>query len=310
MSEPTLDLRTTSVADGVALLQLDRPEARNAINTEMLDELLAHLGEARADDEVRALVVSSTDHMGLSAGADVREQLEPEARCGGWSSSPRSTTSSPDFRSRRSPPATAPASAAGAEIAVCCDLRVGGANLRLRFPGGGARRPGRPRAPGHALRALGREVPAADREGGRRRRGLPLGPRAQGRAGGAHRGGRAAARRSGGRQPAGGGREAQADAARARRRRGPLARSEGEGQVDWAVARAPGLRLPRLNLSRDVSAATRLSSGNCSGRCSTSRSTTSASPHSPSRIGAGEAVDVRASGAIRAVPARRADRLR
>ena len=163
----------------------------------------------------------------------------PRRRCGGWSSSRCSTTSSPRFRSPPSRPATAPASAAGAEIAVCCDLRVGGGNLRLRFPGRGARRPGRPRAPGHALRALGREVPAADGEGGRRRHGLPLGPGAQGGAGGAHRGGGAAARRSGGREPAGGGREAEADAARARRGRGPLA-AEGEGQVTGrAPARAP-----------------------------------------------------------------------
>ena len=57
--------------------------------------------------------ISSTDHMGLSAGADVREQLDAGgAACGGCSSSPCSTTSSPGSRSRRSPPATAPASAA------------------------------------------------------------------------------------------------------------------------------------------------------------------------------------------------------
>ena len=65
-----------SVADGVALLQLDRPQARNALDTELLVELLAHLEDARADERVRALVLSSTDHMGLSAGADVREQLD------------------------------------------------------------------------------------------------------------------------------------------------------------------------------------------------------------------------------------------
>ncbi len=65
---------TTYRAEGpVAVLQLDRPKARNAINTAMLGELLAHLESARSDDEVRALVISSTDQMGLSAGADVRE---------------------------------------------------------------------------------------------------------------------------------------------------------------------------------------------------------------------------------------------
>ena len=65
---------------GVALLRLDRPEARNAINTQMLEEMLGHLAAARDDDGVRVLVLSSTDHMGLSAGADVREQLDAEGR--------------------------------------------------------------------------------------------------------------------------------------------------------------------------------------------------------------------------------------
>ena len=65
---------------GVALLRLDRPDARNAINTGMLEEMLGHLASARDDDAVRVVVVSSTDHMGLSAGADVREQLDAEGR--------------------------------------------------------------------------------------------------------------------------------------------------------------------------------------------------------------------------------------
>src|SRR6202000_1809120 len=62
--------------DGVALIRLNRPRARNAINTQMLGELLEHLAVARGDEAVRVLVFSSTDHMGLSAGADVREDLD------------------------------------------------------------------------------------------------------------------------------------------------------------------------------------------------------------------------------------------
>src|SRR6201991_3013596 len=62
--------------DGVALIRLERPKARNAIDTQMLSELLEHLAVARADEAVRVLVFSSTDHMGFCAGADVREQLD------------------------------------------------------------------------------------------------------------------------------------------------------------------------------------------------------------------------------------------
>ncbi|MDQ2676007.1 MAG: enoyl-CoA hydratase/isomerase family protein, partial [Actinomycetota bacterium] len=69
-------LTTYDVSDGVGILRLNRPQARNAMNTQMLEELLGHIASAREDGEVRALVVSSTDHLGLSAGADVREELD------------------------------------------------------------------------------------------------------------------------------------------------------------------------------------------------------------------------------------------
>jgi enoyl-CoA hydratase len=66
--------RTSYVVDpqGVALLRLERPEARNAIDTQMLVEMLEHLAVARGDEAVRVLVLSSSDQMGLSAGADVK----------------------------------------------------------------------------------------------------------------------------------------------------------------------------------------------------------------------------------------------
>jgi enoyl-CoA hydratase len=92
MTDGTLTNYSTG-DDAVALVQLDRPESRNAINTQMLDELVAHLAAARDDESVRALVVSSTDHMGLSGGADVREQLDESGRVKRMELFSQSTTS-------------------------------------------------------------------------------------------------------------------------------------------------------------------------------------------------------------------------
>jgi enoyl-CoA hydratase/carnithine racemase len=123
--------------DGVALLQLDRPDRRNAINTAMLVELLGHLESARNDHEVRVLVVSSTDHMGFSAGADIREELDRD----GAIRKMRLFAELYDELTGFPKPTVAACHGAcvggGAEIAVACDLRVGGSNLRLRFPGAG-----------------------------------------------------------------------------------------------------------------------------------------------------------------------------
>ncbi|CAN5148739.1 enoyl-CoA hydratase-related protein [soil metagenome] len=129
------ELTTYDVSEGVAILRLDRPGARNAINTAMLEELLGHIASAREDTEARALVVSSTDHLGLSAGADVREDLDRDGSVGRM----QLFADLYDELTAFPKPTVAVCHGAcvggGAEVAVCCDIRVGGSNLRMRFPG-------------------------------------------------------------------------------------------------------------------------------------------------------------------------------
>lgn len=120
---------------GIALLQLDRPSRRNAINTPMLEELLEHLASARDDEEVRVLVISSTDHMGLSAGADVKEQLDREGSVRKLDLFRQLYDEIVSFPKPTVAACHGACVGGGAEIAVACDLRVGGSNMRLRFPG-------------------------------------------------------------------------------------------------------------------------------------------------------------------------------
>ncbi len=121
---------------GVALLRLDRPEARNAIDTRMLEEMLEHLAGAREDERVRVLVISSTDHMALSAGADVREELDADGRVRRMELFARLYDELTAFAKPTVAACHGSCVGGGAEIAVACDLRVGGSNLRMRFPGG------------------------------------------------------------------------------------------------------------------------------------------------------------------------------
>ncbi|HEY7152231.1 MAG TPA: enoyl-CoA hydratase/isomerase family protein [Solirubrobacterales bacterium] len=120
---------------GIALLRLDRPDVRNAMNTAMLEEVLGHLEAARGDDSVRVLVLSSTDHLGLSAGADVREQLDEAGRVRRMELFARLYDELTGFPRPTVAACHGSCVGGGAEIAVACDLRVGGSNLRLRFPG-------------------------------------------------------------------------------------------------------------------------------------------------------------------------------
>jgi enoyl-CoA hydratase/carnithine racemase len=58
------------VADGVGTVTLARPDKLNALNTVMLDELLAVLDQADADDAVRVLIVTGAGRA-FCAGADL-----------------------------------------------------------------------------------------------------------------------------------------------------------------------------------------------------------------------------------------------
>lgn len=122
--------------NGVALLRLERAEARNAINTAMLVELLGHLRAAREDESVRVLVLSSNDQMGLSAGADVREELDDEAKVRRMELFAQLYDELTAFPRPTVAACHGACVGGGAEIAIACDLRIGGSNLRLRFPGG------------------------------------------------------------------------------------------------------------------------------------------------------------------------------
>lgn len=135
MSEPA-ELTSYAVDEqGVALVRLQRPKARNAINTQMLLELLEHLAVARGDEAVRVLVVSSSDQMGLSAGADVREQLDEEGQVRRMQLFADLYDEVVAFPKPTVAVCHGDVVGGGAEIAIACDLRVGSSNLRLRFPG-------------------------------------------------------------------------------------------------------------------------------------------------------------------------------
>jgi enoyl-CoA hydratase len=120
---------------GIVLLRLERDEAQNAMNTEMLEEILGHLASARDDDAVRVLVISSNDHLGLSAGADVREELDDEGRVRRMELFAQVYDELTGFPKPTVAACHGSVVGGGAEVAVACDLRVGGSNLRMRFPG-------------------------------------------------------------------------------------------------------------------------------------------------------------------------------
>lgn len=65
----------TEVRERVGLVRLNRPEARNALNRQLLQELMDALAVFDADPQVGALVICG-DERAFAAGADIREMAE------------------------------------------------------------------------------------------------------------------------------------------------------------------------------------------------------------------------------------------
>lgn len=122
-------------SNGVAVIRFNHPEQRNALNTEMLQNLLLLLQQLRDDEATRTLIFSTTDIAGLCAGADINELLD---HAGGIE---RMKLFNAFYAAVEVFPVPTIAVCvgncvgAGAELVAGCDLRVGGDNLKLAWAG-------------------------------------------------------------------------------------------------------------------------------------------------------------------------------
>lgn len=73
MSYETLIVEIPSA--GVTVIRLNRPEALNALNAQLLGELATALDVAEVDDSVRCLVLTGSDRA-FAAGADIKEMSD------------------------------------------------------------------------------------------------------------------------------------------------------------------------------------------------------------------------------------------
>jgi enoyl-CoA hydratase/carnithine racemase len=72
-------LQRVTADSGIAVLRLDRPERRNALDSRLLRELVESLERLAIDDALRVLVFSTTSERALCSGVDVTEVLDHAA---------------------------------------------------------------------------------------------------------------------------------------------------------------------------------------------------------------------------------------
>jgi enoyl-CoA hydratase len=125
------------VADRVAVVTLDRPEARNALSAEVRRRLWAFAEQAEGDDAVDVVILTGADPA-FCAGLDLKE-LGSGATTGGGDGAAGSEIVDLTEAARPLPPRTKPligavngvAVTGGLELALACDFLV--ASERARF---------------------------------------------------------------------------------------------------------------------------------------------------------------------------------
>jgi methylglutaconyl-CoA hydratase len=126
------------LADGVLTLILDRPEKRNAIDTPMVDALLAALERADLDGDVRVVAVRGAGK-DFCAGADLAELLESGDKSAEENAASAAHLGEVFIRMRELPkPVVAVvhgrALAGGCGLASACDLILAHSDATFGYP--------------------------------------------------------------------------------------------------------------------------------------------------------------------------------
>jgi enoyl-CoA hydratase len=130
----TYETLIVETADAVTLIRLNRPQALNALNNQLMDEMTTALDAAEADPQVHCIVITGSERA-FAAGADIKEMA----------SKSYAEVYGEDFITRnweraarcRKPVIAAVAGYAlggGCELAMMCDFIIAAENARFGQP--------------------------------------------------------------------------------------------------------------------------------------------------------------------------------
>ncbi len=154
VSSPTIKYETR---DRIAWVTLNRPEAMNALNTEIRNAIDEAFQEATDNDDVLVIIVTGEGGKAFSAGADLAEMHQRNK--GGKRTMPELPERDPVDRCPK--PVIAAIDgyclAGGLELALCCDFRVATEKSTFGMP-----EPRRSILAGYGLHNLSRIIPLGE----------------------------------------------------------------------------------------------------------------------------------------------------
>lgn len=130
-----MSLVAERVDAGIAVVRIDRPEVRNALDLPTLRLLEDELAALAADPELRVLVLGTTSTVALCAGADVNEELTAAGGVERMAAFTRVYAALEAFPVPTIAVCVGNCVGAGAELVAGCDLRVAGEGMKLAWAG-------------------------------------------------------------------------------------------------------------------------------------------------------------------------------
>ena len=123
------------IKNHVAIITLNRPEARNAFSHEMITLWNDYLKQARGDNTVRVIIVTGTGDT-FCSGGDIREMAEGRLQSWDmksflWDGVHRITLTLEDLDKPVIAAINGAAMGAGMDMAIMCDMRVCSENARF-----------------------------------------------------------------------------------------------------------------------------------------------------------------------------------
>jgi enoyl-CoA hydratase len=122
------------VEGGIADVVLDRPEARNAIDKTMIDDLHRALDDLGAREDVAVVVLSGAGGKAFAAGADIAQLRERTSLEALQAINARLFQRVEEFPAPTIAAVTGWCLGGGCELAMACDLRIAGRSSRFGQP--------------------------------------------------------------------------------------------------------------------------------------------------------------------------------
>ena len=124
----------TDKQDGIGVITINRPDVRNSMNQQVLEELRSALDELREDDSVGVVMFMGAGEKAFVAGADIGELKERTLLDGLAARMQKLYDEVEGFEKPTIAALNGYALGGGCELAMACDIRIASENAKLGLP--------------------------------------------------------------------------------------------------------------------------------------------------------------------------------